>query len=172
VIFNIGLPKTGTTSICRALNILGYKCVHDFVDVSLELLKCNNKDSFIDASKKYNSFSGGMSICYKQLDELFPDSKFILSTRELESWIKSCSRWFRRISNSEIRKAIFKGHTRFNNEIFVEVYNEHIANVKKYFKGRDILIFDIEKDGWNELCGFLNKELPNRGFPHENINSR
>jgi hypothetical protein len=171
MIFNIGLPKTGTTSINTALNILEFKSIHDPVSQTLSLLNGDNKP-IKELSLKCDAFSGGCCICYKQLDKLFPDSTFILSTRELESWLCSCNRWFRIGAPSEIRKAIFKDHGRFNRNIFIDVYNEHIDNVKKYFKDRDLLIFDIEKDRWNELCGFLNKEIPDNKFPHENINSR
>jgi hypothetical protein len=35
-----------------------------------------------------------------------------------------------------------------------------------------VLEFNVsdEGHGWKELCGFLNKEIPNIDFPHENKN--
>lgn len=38
------------------------------------------------------------------------------------------------------------------------------------FKALKILVFDVfSGDGWEKLCNFLDRPIPNRPFPHKNI---
>ncbi len=172
MIFNIGLPKTGTTTINKALNILGFKSIHDPFTETIELSK-GNIGKIKALADKYNSFSGGCSICYKQLDVLFPGSIFILSTRDFDSWLNSCERWFNKDTKAPIRTSIFYGHSKFDKEAFTKAYNTYHAEVKEYFKHRHLFIIDIEKDNnWQILCSFLDKEIPGEDYPHENINKK
>ena len=84
-IFNIGLPKTGTKSLSKALNILGLKSLHNprvFREKSFEgVYGYNNGDwqAICNLSEHY----------YPQLDKAYPGSKFILTVREINSWLKS-----------------------------------------------------------------------------------
>jgi hypothetical protein len=53
----------------------------------------------------------------------------------------------------------------------IEVYRRHNKDVLNYFKQReqDLLVLDFSKgDGWEKLCNFLHKEIPNVPFPHAN----
>lgn len=168
MIFNIGLPKTGTTPIDKAFSILGIKSIHDPFTETIALSK-GNTVPVKKLAENNQAFSGGCSICYKQLDVLFPGSQFILSTREFESWLDSCRRWFHKSTSAPIRQAIF-GHSKYNEDAYAKVYKEYHEDVKAYFKDRDLLVFDIEKNGWNELCP--GKEIPDEDFPHENKNKR
>ena len=57
-----------------------------------------------------------------------------------------------------------------NRERMSYVYDLHIKNVKEYFKDRpeDLLIMNIfEGDGWEKLCCFLSKPVPDIPFPHK-----
>ena len=63
------------------------------------------------------------------------------------------------------------GYPLGNEELYVEVYRKHIADVKEYFKNRpdDLLVIDVTSgDGWEKLCNFLEKEIPRKAFPHVN----
>ena len=55
-------------------------------------------------------------------------------------------------------------------ERLVERYVKHHDGVMRYFEGRnDLLVMNIvEGDGWNKLCGFLGRPLPDVPFPHKN----
>lgn len=35
-------------------------------------------------------------------------------------------------------------------------------------QGREVLEFEVGRDGWEELCGFLGCEVPNDEFPRAN----
>jgi hypothetical protein len=52
---------------------------------------------------------------------------------------------------------------------YIRERNEEIIH---YFENRKskLLVMDITKgDGWDKLCNFLNKSIPNKPFPHKNI---
>ena len=81
-IFGIGLHRTGTSSLNEALNILGYRSIHTPLDIYPDI-----DTRIID---KYDAFTDNpIPLLYKQLDRLYPGAKFILTTRDLDSWIKS-----------------------------------------------------------------------------------
>jgi len=173
-IFEIGLPKTGTVSLGGALQILGFDCkgwtpeaYFDFVD--------NNAIDY-DTIDRHEAFHDGPwhDYDYKQLDERYPGSKFIILERDDEPWIKSMENHFSPDINASdidtrllddgwvtsrgqtIQRAIAKKHTKYR-------------EVREYFKDRpdDLLIMRIT-DGWEKLCQFLNKPVPQEEFPHFN----
>ena len=61
-----------------------------------------------------------------------------------------------------------------NKAIFIERYEKHNRDVDEYFRNRpdDLLVLDISRHGWTELCSFLDKPVPNVRFPHVNKGSR
>jgi hypothetical protein len=90
-IFCIGFQKTGTSSLDKALRILGYRVcgsygIYDPSHVYEEAFELINKfDAFQDMP---------WPILYKELDERCPDSKFILTLRPTDSWISSMTNTF------------------------------------------------------------------------------
>lgn len=170
-IFCIGFHKTGTTSLTEALKILGYKVtgpngVWD-PNISRNVYSITNK-----LIKKYDAFQDNpWPIIYKELDKKYPNSKFILTIRDPEDWIKSQVKHFG-YEDSPMRKWIYGvGHPKGNEKIYLNRYKNHNQEVIDYFKNRpeDFLILDFSKgDGWEKLCSFLNKDIPNIPFPHTN----
>ncbi len=78
---------------------------------------------------------------------------------------------FIEMTNMLIWNGLFKG--KFSDREFaVQVYNDHIQNVRRTVPKEDLLIFDV-KDGWGPLCDFLKVGIPeNRPFPHLNSGNR
>jgi hypothetical protein len=63
------------------------------------------------------------------------------------------------------------GSLQYNKDRFAHVYDTHVRNVKDYFRDRpeDLLILDIcGGDGWEKLCSFLGRSIPQARFPHAN----
>lgn len=103
-IFCVGLSRTGTSSLTRALRILGYKARHDL----------HGGDSYQCSSYLPLVMEGNfrwpqidevtavldipIPLYFKQLDRTYPDSKFILTVRNKEDWLDSCEVWFTRIA--------------------------------------------------------------------------
>lgn len=110
---------------------------------------------------------------YKELDKKIPGSKFILTIRNEESWYKSVARHIGllRNANHEWIYGRGKGLPIEDKENTIRVYTDHNKEVVEYFRDRpdDLLVVDFTKgDGWDELCGFLGREIPETPFPHFN----
>lgn len=170
-VFGIGFHKTGTTSLAEALKVLGYSVTGpngvDDPDIEYNLMPMAMK-----LAQEYDAFQDNpWPIVFKEMDEAFPRSKFILTIREEDQWIKSVCKHFGRDS-TPMRKYIYgQGHPQGNENLYLKRYRKHNEDVAKYFAGRqdDLLIMDITKgDGWEKLCEFLGKEAPSIPFPHEN----
>lgn len=167
-VFCIGFHKTGTTSLGVALESLGYKVC----GVSHELLpslRNNDMSEVISLVNSYDAFKDNpWPVLFKELDALFPGSKFILTSREENKWINSAVNHFQRTS-SDMRLYIYgKAYPVGNEEIFLARYRKHNADVIEYFKNRpdDLLILNLgHENPWVALCKFLNKPIPDRPFP-------
>ncbi|KKY36472.1 putative nad dependent epimerase [Diaporthe ampelina] len=53
-------------------------------------------------------------------------------------------------------------------EQYRKTYEAHYPRVRSLVAAERILEFDLGRDGWDELCGFLGKEIPEEPFPHTN----
>ena len=172
-IFCIGFHKTGTTSMHRALNLLGYRVKSHYGQQNKRIGRewlyhaiplLNGHDAFEDMPWPLN---------FKLWDELYPNAKFILTTRDPESWYRSVCKYFGE-KPTETRKWIYGRRTSNplkNKEHFIKTYNTHNQAVLNYFREREtkLLYFNmISGDGWDKLCDFLDKGVPSDNFPHSN----
>lgn len=164
--WGIGLGRTGTTSFCGSLLVLGYQNVI-------------HNPTFEQLAHLDGAADNGCTIFYKYLDYKFPGSKFVLLTRDLKPWLDSAEyiHGHEPIDRSEdviiMRRMLLYETVVFDKEKFVETYYRHHEDVRRYFAGRpdDLLEMDITKgDGWEKLCPFL--ELPIPDQPFRNANKR
>ncbi len=164
-IFGIGLPKTGQTSLASAMISLGYKTVQ-YPYKSIQITK---NDFALDLP---------VTINYKKLDKQYPGSKFIMTIRDHDSWLKSMRNHYRRYPAStryqeqlDFRQK-FWGTIYFSQKIMTKRYYEYHEDVAKYFskRNKDLLIINIVGgEGWEKLCQFLGKKIPKRSFPIVNV---
>ncbi len=170
-IFCIGFHKTGTTSLAEALRVLGYTVtgpnfVEDkrILDQALPLA--------LEVAQRYDAFQDNpWPLLYKEMDQAFPGSKFILTTRPTDRWIKSVVKHFGK-KDTPMRQWIYGvGHPMGNEELYVKRFDGHYAEVREYFRDRpdDLLEFPLtEGAGWAELCPFLGAATPETDFPKLN----
>lgn len=166
-VFGIGLSRSGSMALNKALRILGYRSLFVLTYAQLE-----------KNLMKYDAFTHvPLATMYRELDSRFPDSKFILNVRDQESWLRSCEKWWA-VTESARKTGIAReiplrtyGTDRFDREIFRRVYDRHLNDVTRHFAGRErsLLILDIcGGEGFEKLCPFLGKSVPTQPFPHEN----
>lgn len=173
-IFCIGLSKTGTNSITEALRTLGYDAIH--VRREQQIYEHEASSDIPVAAR------------FKKLDKQYPGSKFIVTYRELDSWLKSCSRHFRTKGNvitirdprvifeyAFSRGAIY-GVSQYDENAFREAYKRYHRDIRSYFAGREdqvLWINIVGGEGWPKLCDFLGKPEPKDvPFPHLNKTRR
>ncbi|MEO0533807.1 MAG: sulfotransferase family protein [Cyanobacteria bacterium P01_A01_bin.123] len=171
-IFNIGLPKTGTVSLNAALVLLGYRSLHNPLDLRFMSYK---KGIYNYPRDDWDAITNFGENFYPQLDRSYPNSKFILTYRSKDTWLKSAENWYSQPPaypprDNKARLEIF-GCMQFNLDRFSYVYDAHYSSVNAYFKDRpeDLLILNFGKDDlWLKLCGFLDKTIPDIPFPRKN----
>ena len=70
------------------------------------------------------------------------------------------------------------GRTDFDAETMLATYRRHNTKVQNYFWRRtapsgipndDLLMMNMETDGWPELCAFLHLPMPSVPYPHEYV---
>ncbi len=110
-------------------------------------------------------------VLYRELDQLFPGSKFILTIREEQVWYESVLNHFNS-TPSPMQELIYGfSYPADHKAAYLKTYLQHISDVNLYFENRssDFLIIDITQDPtWNRLCSFLDKPIPHTPFPHFN----
>lgn len=173
MIIGVGQQKTGTSTLRECLKLLGYNVKDTSERVLIPILE-----------KKWDkvfSMLDGFDACedtpwysiYKELDKQYPNSKFVLTIREHESWYKSVSRHIGDLVDPR-HEWIYgrgKGLVKNHKQNTLKVYNTHNEEVQAYFKDRpnDLLVIDFTKgEKWDKLCAFLGKDVPNKSFPHAN----
>jgi hypothetical protein len=121
----------------------------------------------------------------KELIETYPDAKVILTVRDVESWHASTMKtvyWRVKDPNHQfistfswaasmyypMLKKFFETffHDDFPNQ-GKQVYLDHIAEVRSLVPPENLLEYNI-KEGWDPLCEFLDKKIPDCPFPQGN----
>jgi hypothetical protein len=188
-IFGIGLSRTGSMSLTEALTILGYRAVHFPADpvTRSEYFQffANPSDTFrLSLLGRYDAVTDNPISCvYRELDRAFPGSKFILTIRDKESWLRSCELWWDRFVAPFMGRdhefgpfmrlvgTVTYGTPHFDAALFSQAYEDHLNEVTRYFRGRDrdLLVLNIcAGEGWQELAPFMGTPVPDLPFPHLN----
>ena len=172
-IFGIGLNKTGTTTLDKCGKKLGYKVKGCDRDLLIDF-RAGEFQRFDSVIAEYDLFQDWpWPLMYRYLDETYPGSKFILTTRASDiTWLESLKKHSMRTGAKHCRLLASGYDYPHQNEIsFLNQYNSHNHEVREYFSGRpnDFLEICWEKgDGWEKLCRFLDKEVPSIPIPHAN----
>ena len=84
-VIEVGPPKTGTTSLGQAFDILGLK-YRKWDPELYDQYEQGDYTQILEIAKHYDAFEDGPWHCevvYQLLDRTFPNSKFILLERDL-----------------------------------------------------------------------------------------
>jgi hypothetical protein len=188
-VFGVGMSKTGTTTLGQCFELLGLTPTIDFVqelkdlvrgdwpsdpvnrkfeyDPKNVLLSHQAKKRIISVANRYRSFQDSpWYMLFKELDEAFPGSKFILTLRK-DAETQAISDWY-----FNVKKGACSGTPpAWYIQKQADCYEKHNQAVFEYFAGRekDLLPVCFENgDGWEHLCCFLGVQQPKSPFPHAN----
>lgn len=164
-VFVVGLTHTGKNSVDAALARFGYTCKH-----------YPNPKRVIEESEQYDALSDTPVLLFVEaLDRIYPDSKFILTVRDLDSWLQSCKEhWARKTGLSELQlwnRISVYGTIKYDEQLFRQAYATHHRRVQDYFRGRPekLLVLNVcAGEGYEKLCPFLGVPLVEEPFPHRN----
>lgn len=177
-IFIIGLPRTGTTSVCNAFLEFGIATAHTAYTSA-----CFNNAVAIADTPIFND--------YQALDKYYPGAKFIYLDRDLNAWLPSIRQLLQRMHtnltradggfNIHLKRCYLNTFENFsveninNDEYLTHCYKRHINTAKDYFSNRenDFLVIDIAKaESFNQLCEFLNITCELQGFEKMNVGGK
>jgi len=173
-VVGVGWAKTGTTTLGGCFEILGFSCY------GYKLSLIDQPEQAMAIASRFNSFQDWpWALLYKEMDQRFPGSKFVLTSRDSQRWLKSYRNALSKQSplpaRDEARRKVYGfAYQGATDEQLIGRYEQHNTEVKRYFADRpeDLLVVDWEKgDGWAQLCPFLGKPVLARPFPHANKGS-
>jgi hypothetical protein len=192
-IIGAGFGRTGTLSLKHALESLGFgPCYH-----MSELFERPHVDEQWDAIVEgepadwHMIFKGYQATVdwpacayYKELMQVYPDAKVLLSVRDPEKWYESVASTIYRVSyqnpdfnpTRSTHRHLVSGliwqktfDNRFEDKDYaIGVFLRHNEEVKRYVPAEKLLVYNV-KEGWEPLCAFLGVAVPaGRAFPHDN----
>ncbi len=165
-IFAVGYAKAATTSLHALFTSLGLSSYH-----GVQWRSCDK----LWLLKAFDCFSDGIPRDLAKLDKLFPEAKFILQVRDLDSWVYS------RLGHIERHKKKFQNYrtsvdwdtTERAVESWIENRNRHHLFVLDYFAQRpsDLLVVNFIRDATagTKVANFLGYD-GNIDRPVQNVN--
>lgn len=179
-VFCIGFQKTGTSSIGAALSVLGYRVHNGFrfnqpgkVQIEPPVSLAKLADIALPVVPRFSAFQDNpWCLLFRELDEAFPGSRFILTRRARRDWYQSLRRHFHE-TDSAMFQFIYDCDTATSapSEHFLARYDAHNQAVLTHFRKRpsDLLVLDLETADWAPICAFLQCRRPVlRPYPHRN----
>ncbi|SRR5579884_1952208 len=203
-IIGAGFGRTGTRSLKEALEILGAGPCYHMVEVfehpeHVALWVAASKGEPVDWQKIFHDYRATVDwpACtfYKELMEVYPNAKVLLSVRDPEKWYESAMSTIYQANQRRrspfatvaffllklLRPGIAAGipmvdhivwngtfNGRFEDkEYAISIFNQHNEEVKNYVPSEKLLVYSV-KDGWEPLCAFLGVPVPSVPFPHLN----
>ena len=195
-VFGAGFGRTGTMSLKIALEKLGIGPCYHMREVILhpshiKLWYDISPGKHPNWNRLFSGFNSAVDfpVClfYKQLINIFPEAKFILTLRDFDTWYISTANtiykvpsilpdWFEKVvypirmfivmQVNLIWVGLFKNNFSDRDSTKL-VYYEHIESVKKIIPADKLLIYNV-KEGWEPLCEFLDVDVPDIPFPKVN----
>ncbi|MEM8534846.1 MAG: sulfotransferase family protein [Chloroflexota bacterium] len=189
-VIGVGLGRTGTTSIQRALEHLGYHTYnfeavmqHQHFDAWRDIVQEQTPDWDAIFGGYDASISWPACFFYQELHIAYPDAQFILTTREPERWAASVKRVLPHMAKLQAFRFIPRVQAMVNlmnamlipkfgsfdpdTSRLISLIEEHNRAVRSYIPSPKLLIYEV-KDGWEPLCAFLDCPIPSTDFPYEN----
>lgn len=175
-VFILGFQKTGTTSLEHALEFLGYHVYGG----DKNLMKYTNPEelkAYIKVTLKTWDAVQDMPwpLFYKELFDIYPDAKYILTIRDTDKWIRSVVTYFASIRIPLHKKIYGVPCAEGYEDRYKELYEQSNTNILNFFKDKsNFLVMEMDKNfNYETLCQFLNiSEVPQGSFPHARNNKK
>jgi len=189
-VIGAGFGRTGTMSLKLALEQLGFgPCYHmaevfknQAWDLWYEVSKDPARADWATIFQGYNStVDWPNATYYRELAEVYPDAKVILTERDPDEWFDSTQATIfarmptepgapdgfpRMVSKVVCELFDYRMHDRAH---CTAVFKAHNAKVREVIPADRLLVYHVS-DGWEPLCRFLGVEPPTEAMPK--VNSR
>ena len=192
-VIGAGFGRTGTLSLKLALEQLGHGPCYHMVEVfgrpeHVELWRGAGRDGSTDWETLFAGFTATVDwpgcTFWRQLASHYPAARVLLTTRDAESWYQSVAATIyealvRPLEDPSPRTA---AHRAMVHEIVLDgtfdgrfsdrrhaiaVYERHNEAVRRAVAPERLLVFEVAA-GWDPLCRFLDRDVPETPFPAVN----
>lgn len=176
-VFCVGLSKTGTKTLARCLEILGYDHFGWREGLTERVLTGSVEEAFEIADSHESFDDWPWPALYLELDERYPDARFILTVRrDVDTWFRSLVAHADRVGPTAERRLTFGcDHPEDDEKEVKRLYERHNREVRSHFRDRPGKLVELcweAGSGWEDLCGFLGEPVPAVSLPHENRTPR
>lgn len=184
-VIGAGFGRTGTESMKLALEMLGLGPCHHMKEVIAdpEQVRIWRTIGRGGAPNWEEAFAGyGCAVdwpsayFWRELSAYYPDAKVLLTLRSPDSWYASMEKTiFKSLAESSDRESVgvkliaervFDGRLD-EREHAISIYENNTAEVQAAFGENRLLTYNIG-DGWEPLCRFLDKPVPDAPYPRTN----
>ena len=190
-VIGAGFGRTGTMSLRMALNKLELGPCYHMENVLQDMpTRTPQWNAALARAPDWDRiFSGFVSAVdwpvaafWQELMSYYPNAKFVLSSRDPESWYESISQtilavltapekwpgeqveWLKMVSNVVIERSL-RGRT--DKDGAIDAFRSQEAALAKTLPA-DRLLVHRASDGWEPLCAFLEKDVPDEPYPRSN----
>ncbi len=176
-VFQIGFNKCGTKSLMDFFVQNGYPSVHwDNYKWDIHFKeKQSNNQPLCDGADNIVFWSdiGFVQRQFQIFAEQYPNSKFIYNIRDVEKWIDSRDRQYKKHPKAFSDNFGFTTDNGLDSkDYWKSEWLYHKKVIEEYFVGEKsnrLLTFDIEKDNVNKIVEFLPElDFGNMKLPHSN----
>ena len=197
------MPRTGTLTQKVALEMLGFGPCYHMVDVLADLDQAKLWQRALDGEGPWEQIFDGFNSTvdwpggyfYRELIDVYPDAKVLLSVREPQAWETSMREtvWAVRHGESLVRllssaqahvneqwrgflemidRLVWEGEGTFASghaepQQLIDTMIRHNREVEENVPPVRLLVWSVE-EGWEPLCKFLEVPVPQQPFPHVN----
>ncbi|MEX0339182.1 MAG: sulfotransferase family protein [Arenibacterium sp.] len=184
-IIGAGFGRTGTDSMKRALEMLGYGPCYHMYEVLPDQERYMTWQGIYDGriTPDWDVLFDGFRATvdwpaahyWRELADHFPKAKILLTNRDPESWYASMDKtiltFMRDLEVTEgmaprIRRDVFADIAHDRDHI-IAVYKRNVEAVQKAFGPERLLTYELGS-GWAPLCQFLGVETPAEPYPSGN----
>lgn len=184
-VIGAGFGRTGTESMKLALETLGLGPCHHMKEVladpsQMALWRGLARGEVPDWDAAFAGYASAVdwpaAYFWRQLSATYPDAKILLTVRSAESWYESMSNTILKVLESStdpdslglrmVGEGVFGGRLG-DRAHAIAVYERNNAEVQAAFPRQRLLTHHLG-DGWQPLCRFLDKPIPDVPFPRTN----
>lgn len=189
-----GFGRTGTKSAKLAIEMLGFAPCHHMHEVlanppQVAFWQDVADGKSIDFDAAFEGYQSQIdwpgAHVWRALAETYPEAKVLLTVRPEESWYRSFSKTIGKVfrvhhqmelpphitqmldvMSGLLERETFKGPLE-DKDVALAAYRQRTEDVKAAIPAERLLVFDVA-EGWEPLCRFLEVDIPDVPFPHEN----
>jgi hypothetical protein len=194
-VIGAGFGRTGTASLKQALERLGFDPCYHMVEVLKDPGTTVGWTAALhgDTAELARLLTGYRAtldfpgcLLWREMTELYPDAKVLLSVRDPKKWYDSALATILRPGSGDrtpeflAKNPAMAGFPAFRDAMgargfrrdltedeAIAFFNQHNETVRTTVAPEKLLVFEVSQ-GWESLCAFLGVDVPNDPFPRVN----